>query len=176
MFLAPLETDEIRRFKNGAAVIYRSRDGGATWKQLATYDGSSGGYVQKTYDLSAYAGKQISFRFRYASDGGVHKLGAFVDELVATPTEDPATDWPARAADAATPVAAPVGTTADQPVPAAASAAPRASVSPARSASGFQPISRRISSGVAPMALKPARLWSLRLFDNLRPSGARMRR
>ncbi|MCG7322738.1 immune inhibitor A domain-containing protein [Arsenicicoccus bolidensis] len=59
-------------------------DGGATWKQLATYDGSSGGYVQKTYDLSAYAGKQISFRFRYASDGGVHGLGAFVDDIMVT--------------------------------------------------------------------------------------------
>lgn len=34
--------------------------------------------------------------------GAADVLGAFVDELVSTPTEDPATDWPGRAADAAT--------------------------------------------------------------------------
>ncbi|WP_253272520.1 immune inhibitor A domain-containing protein [Arsenicicoccus sp. oral taxon 190] len=61
-----------------------SADGGATWSQVGSYSGKSNGWVQKSFDLSAYAGKQVTFRFRYASDGGLHGLGAFIDDITVT--------------------------------------------------------------------------------------------
>jgi len=76
-----------------------STDGGATWIQVgALLDGVSGEpYVAETdptygssvwtpisYDLSAYAGKSVQFRFRYATDGGLHFDGPFLDDLALT--------------------------------------------------------------------------------------------
>ncbi|MFC0007816.1 immune inhibitor A domain-containing protein [Micromonospora siamensis] len=77
-----------------------STDGGATWTPLKNnlhdtratdgtledgIDGSSNGaWVDSTYDLSAYAGKSITFRYRYATDGGLHYAGAFLDNISLT--------------------------------------------------------------------------------------------
>ncbi|MER7439865.1 immune inhibitor A domain-containing protein [Micromonospora avicenniae] len=75
-----------------------STDGGATWTALvndlndttptgvqAGIDGSSNGeWVDSTYDLSAYAGQTVAFRYRYASDGGVHYAGPFLDNISLT--------------------------------------------------------------------------------------------
>ncbi|HYN67130.1 MAG TPA: immune inhibitor A domain-containing protein [Ornithinibacter sp.] len=63
-----------------------STDGGSTWAGVgAPIDGTSNGqWVQKSWDLSAHAGQQVDFRFRYASDGGVHFDGPFLDDLVIT--------------------------------------------------------------------------------------------
>jgi immune inhibitor A len=76
-----------------------STDGGVTWKALinalhdTTEDGSiqtgidgssSGAWVDSTYDLSAYAGQTVKFRYRYATDGGVHYAGAFLDNISLT--------------------------------------------------------------------------------------------
>ena len=73
-----------------------SVDGGVTWKQVGTLlDGVSGQpYVAGTeptygsstwtaisYDLSAYNGQSVQFRFRYATDGGLHFDGPFLDDL-----------------------------------------------------------------------------------------------
>lgn len=37
-----------------------------------------------TYDLSAYAGKAIKFRWLYLTDGGVNQAGAFIDDIALT--------------------------------------------------------------------------------------------
>ncbi|MFC0029353.1 immune inhibitor A domain-containing protein [Micromonospora chaiyaphumensis] len=71
-----------------------STDGGATWADVKNnlvdagdsgIDGSSNGaWVDSTYDLSAYAGKSVLFRYRYATDGGVHFAGPFLDNISLT--------------------------------------------------------------------------------------------
>jgi immune inhibitor A len=71
-----------------------STDGGATWADVKNnlvdagdsgIDGSSNGtWVDSTYDLSAYAGKSVLFRYRYATDGGVHFAGPFLDNVSLT--------------------------------------------------------------------------------------------
>ncbi|MFG1954205.1 immune inhibitor A domain-containing protein [Micromonospora sp. NPDC048830] len=68
-----------------------STNGGTSWAQLSNslidagetgVDGStSGNWVDLTYDLSAYAGQTVQFRYRYATDGGVHLAGAFLDNI-----------------------------------------------------------------------------------------------
>ncbi|MFG3697861.1 immune inhibitor A domain-containing protein [Micromonospora sp. NPDC047620] len=68
-----------------------STNGGATWTPLGNssidagetgVDGStSGAWVDLAYDLSAYAGQTVQFRYRYQTDGGVHLGGAFLDNV-----------------------------------------------------------------------------------------------
>ncbi|WP_269456583.1 immune inhibitor A domain-containing protein [Micromonospora krabiensis] len=68
-----------------------STNGGTSWTSLTNslvdaaetgVDGSSNGeWVDLTYDLSAYAGQTVQFRYRYATDGGVHFAGAFLDDI-----------------------------------------------------------------------------------------------
>lgn len=48
-----------------------STDGGATFSLLARYDGDSGGFITSAVDLTAYAGKAATLRFRFTSDGAV---------------------------------------------------------------------------------------------------------
>lgn len=47
-------------------------------------DGDSGGWVDATFDLAAFAGKTIGLRFRYHTDVGVQKRGIFLDDLKIT--------------------------------------------------------------------------------------------
>src|SRR5665648_33647 len=77
-----------------------STDDGLTWVQVGTpIDGVSGGAVDAdglpdygnsvwtelpSYDLSAYKGQTVQFRFRYATDGGLHFDGPFLDDLALT--------------------------------------------------------------------------------------------
>ncbi|WP_091455205.1 immune inhibitor A domain-containing protein [Micromonospora inyonensis] len=68
-----------------------STNGGSSWMALGNagidagetgVDGSSNGaWVDLTYDLSAYAGQTVQFRYRYQTDGGVHLAGAFLDNV-----------------------------------------------------------------------------------------------
>ena len=58
-----------------------STNGGANWTQVgAPIDGSSD-WKQISYDLSAHKGTSVQFRFRYATDGGLHFDGPFLDDL-----------------------------------------------------------------------------------------------
>jgi immune inhibitor A len=43
--------------------------------------GTSMGWKDATFDLSAYAGKTVDVRFRYHTDGGYTELGWFVDDI-----------------------------------------------------------------------------------------------
>ncbi|MBX6342934.1 MAG: immune inhibitor A, partial [Thermomicrobiaceae bacterium] len=74
-----------------------STDGGASWTAIPGtvngtaigtdgggkpgLDGFSNGWVDLAYDLSAYAGQSIQFRFRYYTDGGVAYKGFAADEI-----------------------------------------------------------------------------------------------
>lgn len=67
-----------------------STDGGATFSPVGpVVDGPGDNsalseWTQRTWDLSAYAGKSVQFRFRYATDGGLHYEGAFIDDITVT--------------------------------------------------------------------------------------------
>ena len=82
-----------------------STDGGATWTSLenedTTYEhdpqaiwyvvenlpgltGSSHGWVEEAFDLTPYAGQEIMFQFRYATDWGSLELGWWVDDITIT--------------------------------------------------------------------------------------------
>ena len=61
-----------------------STDGGASWTQVGTKIDGSSGWKQISYDLSEYVGQSVQFRFRYATDGGVHFDGPFLDDLAVT--------------------------------------------------------------------------------------------
>lgn len=82
-----------------------STDGGATWTSLPIdgtssvidpdgmpeikanlpgFTGNSGGWVNKTFDLSAYAGQSILLQFRYMTDWGTTMAGFFVDDISVT--------------------------------------------------------------------------------------------
>ncbi|OGN97270.1 MAG: hypothetical protein A2Z77_08615 [Chloroflexi bacterium RBG_13_51_36] len=85
-----------------------SADGGSTWTSLENADttsahdpsaidtvvdnlpgftGSSGGWVQETFDLSAYAGESVLVRFLYVTDWATELTGFFVDEIAVTDTD-----------------------------------------------------------------------------------------
>lgn len=82
-----------------------STDNGVTWKSLPIagttsdivpdgypaikpnmpgFTGSSGGWVQKTYDLKDYVGKSIQLQFRYMTDWGTTMAGFFIDDISVT--------------------------------------------------------------------------------------------
>jgi len=48
------------------------------------YTGSSNGWLSENIDLSAYAGKKIWIRFRYATDWGTELKGMFLDNINVT--------------------------------------------------------------------------------------------
>jgi immune inhibitor A len=68
-----------------------STDGGTNWTSVADpVDGSADGddksalaWTKVTWDLSAYAGKSVQFRFRFDTDGGVGSE-AFIDDVTFT--------------------------------------------------------------------------------------------
>jgi immune inhibitor A len=79
------------------AYVMVSTDDGATWTPLATprtttddphsnaygpgYTGRSGGWVQESLDLSAYAGQEVLVRFEYITDDAVTQPGLIIDDI-----------------------------------------------------------------------------------------------
>ncbi len=61
-----------------------SLNGGSTWLRARTFGGSSGGWVQETVDLSAYAGQSILMRFRYFTSHDEFSEGLYVDDILVT--------------------------------------------------------------------------------------------
>ncbi len=80
-----------------------STDGGATWTSLENIDttddhdpqaidevianlpgftGSSEGWVEETFDLSAYTGQSAHFRFLYVTDWATNETGFYVDDVL----------------------------------------------------------------------------------------------
>jgi immune inhibitor A len=64
-----------------------STDGGLDWNPIGTPISSvSTGWEQISYNLDAFAGQNIRFRFRYTTDGGTTGDGAFLDDITLTTT------------------------------------------------------------------------------------------
>jgi immune inhibitor A len=61
-----------------------STDGVSWAKVAAPITGDQLSWTQLNFDLSAYAGQAIKFRFRYQTDGGVHLAGPFLDDVTIT--------------------------------------------------------------------------------------------
>jgi immune inhibitor A len=83
------------------AFLQASTDGGQTWTDLRTYTGTSGApddhafgsgstdvaeptWISDSADLSPYAGKSITLRFKYVGDPGVTGRGFEVDDITIT--------------------------------------------------------------------------------------------
>jgi immune inhibitor A len=87
------------------AFVQVSEDNGATWKSLGNnntrsdvvaegyptildsmpgFTGNSDGWKGQSFDLSAYAGKKIQLRLRYATDWGSSFTGFFADNIKVT--------------------------------------------------------------------------------------------
>ncbi|MFS0776600.1 immune inhibitor A domain-containing protein [Neobacillus sp. 3P2-tot-E-2] len=84
------------------AFVQVSEDNGATWKSLGNsntrsdvtsqgyptildsmpgFTGNSNGWQSQSFDLSAYSGKSIQLRLRYATDWGTSHIGFFADNI-----------------------------------------------------------------------------------------------
>ncbi|WP_460468962.1 immune inhibitor A domain-containing protein [Calidifontibacter terrae] len=62
-----------------------STDGGSTWTDVAApKTGTNMTWSTASYDLSAYKGKKVKFRWLYVTDGGVNQGGAFLDDIATT--------------------------------------------------------------------------------------------
>ncbi|MEO5609214.1 MAG: immune inhibitor A domain-containing protein [Ornithinibacter sp.] len=68
-----------------------STDGGATWAPVGGGVDGRFAWAQKTWDLSAYAGQDVLFRFRVSTDGGVASE-AFLDDIAVTIGDTTTTD------------------------------------------------------------------------------------
>lgn len=70
-----------------------STNGGTSWTEVGTpISGTKSGWSTVNYDLSAYKGQKIKFRFLYVTDGGVNQAGAFLDDLALTVGDTTVTD------------------------------------------------------------------------------------
>ncbi|MDY0163065.1 immune inhibitor A domain-containing protein [Desulfobotulus sp.] len=59
-----------------------STNGGSSWTRIARFAGSSGGWVNATYDLSAHLpSSNFRIRFRLQSDGSVVRDGWYIDDI-----------------------------------------------------------------------------------------------
>jgi immune inhibitor A len=88
-----------------------STNGGTSWADAAkptsgSSDANADGvpdWTTLTYDLTPFVGKSVQFRFRYATDGGVHYEGPFLDAttvtvngVATTDPDDSASLWTAK--------------------------------------------------------------------------------
>jgi len=91
---ASLTTKAWYRVEEGYDYLYGevSKDGGATWADAsAPITGSSDtdadgkpDWTTLTFDLTPFVGSSVLFRFRYATDSGVHYQGPFLDATTVT--------------------------------------------------------------------------------------------
>jgi uncharacterized repeat protein (TIGR01451 family) len=61
-----------------------STNGGATWKKLKSYTGTSDVWIRETFSLASYAGTSIQMRFRYETDYSVLREGFYMDDFEVT--------------------------------------------------------------------------------------------
>ena len=63
------------------AYVDVSADGGQSWESPWKVTGDSKGWQTVTLDLAKYAGKKVTLRFRYSTDGGYTERGIVVDDI-----------------------------------------------------------------------------------------------
>jgi len=74
-----LETDFDYMYLEG------SKDGGTTWINLETFNGEGIGWHEEKIAMDAFAGQSnVTFRFKFESDGGYQTEGMYIDDLVLT--------------------------------------------------------------------------------------------
>jgi hypothetical protein len=100
------------------AYVMVSVDGGQTWDVLAgsstatsnpngnsygpAYTGQSGGWVEESFDLGPYVGREVLVRFEYVTDDAIHSAGWLIDDVrvpelgYAEDMESGAGDWQAE--------------------------------------------------------------------------------
>lgn len=67
------------------ATVQVSTDGGATWSDLASYQGTQASYIQASINLSAYLGQpSVRFRWRLATDSANEYDGWYLDDILVT--------------------------------------------------------------------------------------------
>ncbi|WP_234340250.1 S8 family serine peptidase [Gorillibacterium timonense] len=66
-----------------AGTVEASKDGGATWTELLRFSSSTDGkkWSSVVYDLSAYVGGPVQFRFHLKTDTSVNKAGWYIDDF-----------------------------------------------------------------------------------------------
>lgn len=70
-----------------------STDGGASWENVGDpITGVKKEWSEISFDLSAYAGKKVDFRFLYQTDPAVRGAGAFLDDIAVTIDGETTTD------------------------------------------------------------------------------------
>ncbi|WP_438431493.1 S8 family serine peptidase [Gorillibacterium sp. sgz500922] len=84
-----------------AGTVEASKDGGLTWTELLRFSSSTDGkaWAPVVYDLSAYAGGPVQFRFRLKSDSSVNKAGWYIDDFRITEGSAPASTPSASSAE-----------------------------------------------------------------------------
>jgi hypothetical protein len=61
---------------------------GDGWRELGMMTGQSGGWVQKTYDLSEYGGDTVQIRFSFLSDDDAYQFeGWYIDDIEIIPNQ-----------------------------------------------------------------------------------------
>lgn len=59
--------------------------GGPFWVTVASFTGAAPTWIQRTYDISRFAGSTLRIRYRFISDSSVQDQGWFVDDVLVTP-------------------------------------------------------------------------------------------
>lgn len=74
-----LEHQYDTEFAYDLCYVQITTDGGASYTTVASYTGSSGGFVTDVVDLSGYAGTTVGIRFLFTSDGGWDDQDGYID-------------------------------------------------------------------------------------------------
>jgi len=73
------------RSESGYDYLYvETSTDGSNWTQVATLDGRWTDWTQKSVSLASLDGTKGQVRFRYATDGGLHYQGPFIDDVAIT--------------------------------------------------------------------------------------------
>ena len=75
-------------YDNGYVQI--STDLGATWETISSRTGESNGWLERTHDISEYAGQDVMIQYLFTTDGSVTYPGWYLDDVVVQLEEIPA--------------------------------------------------------------------------------------
>jgi len=74
--------------ESGMDYAFCEINGGDGWRELGMMTGQSGGWVEKTYDLSEYRGNTVQIRFSFLSDNDAAQFeGWYIDDIEVIPNQ-----------------------------------------------------------------------------------------